>query len=411
MQTSLPEAYLATPEGQRAESVLRSCVHCGFCNATCPTYQLLGDELDGPRGRIYLIKEMLEQDAASDVTSRHLDRCLTCRACETTCPSGVQYGELLEIGRNYLEAKRPRSLRERFLRRWLLRVVPNPKSFAFWSSLGRLAKPFLSARLRRQLPRRTRGSSFVAPELETPAGTVLLLDGCVQRTATPAVNDRLERLLAARQIRVLRLPDEGCCGGLALHLGEESAALATMSAGLDRMAAMLDQVDAVISTASGCGVTLKDYGRLLAGDDDRRQQAAALSDKVVDVGEYLSGLDGDWGRASDVTRVALHLPCTLQHGQRQGAHPAALLEAAGYELVTTRDDHLCCGSAGSYALLQPEISETLGENKVAALSADDPDVIATANVGCQMHLSGLAGVPVRHWVELLAVPEEPKEPG
>ncbi len=405
MQTSLPETYLATPEGQRAESVLRSCVHCGFCNATCPTYQLLGDELDGPRGRIYLIKEMLEQDAASDVTGRHLDRCLTCRACETTCPSGVAYGELLEIGRNYLEANRPRSFRERFLRRWLLRVVPNPGAFAFWSSLGRLAKPFLSARLRRQLPARARRSSFVAPEIENPAGTVLLLDGCVQRTATPAVNDTLERLLAARQIRVLRLKDEGCCGGLALHLGEEAAALATMTAGLDRIVPVLDQVDAVISTASGCGVTLKDYGRLLAQDGARSRQAQALADKIMDVGEYLTALGGDWSRASESTRVALHLPCTLQHGQRQGSHPSVLLEAAGYELVATRDDHLCCGSAGSYALLQPELSETLGENKLAALSGEDPDVIATANVGCQMHLGGLAGVPVRHWVELLAVPE------
>jgi len=405
MQTSLPEGFLATPEGQRADTILRSCVHCGFCNATCPTYQLLGDELDGPRGRIYLIKEMLEQETVSDIAGRHLDRCLTCRACETTCPSGVAYGELLEIGRNHLEASQARPYRERFLRRWLLRVVPNPKAFAFWSSLGRLARPFLSARLRRQLPVKAARPDTPVPVVDDPLATVLLLDGCVQRTATPGVNDALERLLAARRIRVLRLADEGCCGGLALHLGEEAAGLATMTESLDRMSSVLDEVDAVISTASGCGVTLKDYGRLLAGDDARRQQAEALADKVVDVGEYLAGLGGEWGRSGEATRVALHIPCTLQHGQRQGGHPAELLRAAGYELTVTRDDHLCCGSAGSYAILQPELSETLGRNKIAALTGDEPEIIATANVGCQMHLGGQADIPVRHWVELLGAPE------
>jgi glycolate oxidase iron-sulfur subunit len=406
MQTSLPEAFIATDAGKRAEAVLRSCVHCGFCNATCPTYQLLGDELDGPRGRIYLIKDMLEQQEASAIAGQHLDRCLTCRACETTCPSGVGYGELLEIGRNYLEANRSRPLAERFVRRWLLRVVPNPKSFAFWTSLGRLARPFLSARLKRQLPGKAKRTGAAVPEVTDPVGTVLLLDGCVQRTATPGVNDALERLLAARQIKVRRVQDEGCCGGLALHLGEEATGLRTMAANLDALAPALDEVDAVISTASGCGVTLKDYGRLLAGDDARREQAALLSDKVMDAGEYLAGLGGEWGRADDVRKVALHVPCTLQHGQRRGSAPGEILSRAGYELVATRDDHLCCGSAGSYALLQGEISEQLGANKVAALTGADPDVIATANVGCQMHLGGQTRVPVRHWLELLAPPGE-----
>ena len=408
MQTSLPEAFIATDAGKRAEAVLRSCVHCGFCNATCPTYQLLGDELDGPRGRIYLIKDMLEQEDASAVTSQHLDRCLTCRACETTCPSGVAYGELLEIGRNYLEDRRSRSLAERFVRSWLLRVVPNPKSFAFWTSLGRLAKPLLSKRLKRQLPARAKRLQTPIPEVSKPVGTVLLLDGCVQRTATPGVNDALERLLAACRIRVLRATDEGCCGGLALHLGEETAGIATMAANLDALTPLLDQVDAVISTASGCGVTLKDYGRLLAADAARHAQAVQLSDKVLDAGEYLAKLGVRWGRAETATRVALHLPCTLQHGQRQAGYPRVLLEQAGYELVATRDDHLCCGSAGSYALLQPVIAEQLGANKVAALTGADPELIATANVGCQMHLGGQADVPVRHWLELLAPPESPE---
>ena len=408
MQTSLPEAFIATDAGKRAESVLRSCVHCGFCNATCPTYQLLGNELDGPRGRIYLIKDMLEQGEATAVASEHLDRCLTCRACETTCPSGVAYGELLEIGRNYLEANRPRTFTERFVRRWLLRVVPNPKSFAFWSSLGRLAKPVLGARLKRQLPAKAKLSKMPIAPVTDPAGTVLLLDGCVQRTATPGVNDALERLLASRRIRVIRAEDEGCCGGLALHLGEEAVALATMAKSLDAITPVLEEVDAVISSASGCGVTLKDYGRLLTGDDARREQAIRLSDKVLDAGEYLAKLGGKWGRAETARKVAVHIPCTLQHGQRQGNRPREILESAGYELVATRDDHLCCGSAGSYALLQPEISEQLGADKIAALTGSDPELIATANVGCQMHLGGESGVPVRHWLELLA-PEEVAE--
>jgi glycolate oxidase iron-sulfur subunit len=301
--------------------------------------------------------------------------------------------------------ERTRPFRERFIRRWLLRVVPNPKAFAFWSSLGRLAKPFLSARLKRQLPSKADRPGTPVPAVDNPLGTVLLLDGCVQRTATPGVNDALERLLAARQIRVLRLADEGCCGGLALHLGEEAAGQATMAESLDRMSTLLDEVDAVISTASGCGVTLKDYGRLLAADATRSQRAEALAAKVVDVGEYLAGLGGDWYRGTEATRIALHIPCTLQHGQRQGSHPARLLEAAGYELAKTRDDHLCCGSAGSYAILQPDLSEALGTNKVAALTGDEPELIATANVGCQMHLGAQAGIPVRHWVELLAARE------
>lgn len=406
MQTSLPEALIATDAGKRAEAVLRSCVHCGFCNATCPTYQLLGDERDGPRGRIYLIKDMLEQGEANEVASEHLDRCLTCRACETTCPSGVEYGELLEIGRNYLEANRRRPLAEAVLRKWLLRVVPKPKAFARWTALGRLARPFLSARLKRQLPAKVARQSLPVPEITNPVSTVLLLDGCVQRTATPQVNDTLERLLAAQQVRVIRLAEEGCCGGLALHLGEEAAGRSTMAANLDALAPVLDEVDAVISTASGCGVTYKDYGRLLGADEARAEQASRLADKVLDVGEYLAGLEGSWGRSQSATRVALHVPCTLQHGQRQGGHPGAILERAGYELVATRDDHLCCGSAGSYALLQADLAEQLGANKVSALTGENPEIIATANVGCQMHLGGQAEVPVRHWLELLAPAEK-----
>lgn len=401
MQTSLPEAYRATPEGRRAEAILRSCVHCGFCNATCPTYQLLGDELDGPRGRIYLIKDMLEQERVDPVAVRHLDRCLTCRACETTCPSGVAYGELAEIGRNYQEARRPRGLLARLQRRWLLSVVPNPRAFARWAALGRLAKPFLPGRLRRQLPARAKRPG-PAVEVADPVKTVLLLDGCVQRVSTPAVNEALIRLLALLRIRVIRVPAEGCCGALALHLGAAEQAHATMTAALQVLSPHLDEVDAVISTASGCGVTLKDYGRLLADRRELAGNAAAFADKVMDVGEFLSSLDVTWSKACAAERVAVHVPCTLQHGQRCGDLPAKLLERAGYSLLPVRDAHLCCGSAGTYAMLQPDLSDTLGANKVAALTAAQPELIATANVGCQVHLGALAPIPVRHWIELLA---------
>lgn len=414
MQTSLPEAYLATSAGQRAEEVLRSCVHCGFCNATCPTYQLLGDELDGPRGRIYLIKEMLEQQSVDNLTSGHLDRCLTCRSCETTCPSGVAYGELLEIGRDFQEARQRRPLAERLMRRWLLRVVPRPRSFAFWSSLGRLARPFLPGRVRRQLPEVVSRKLALLPEVEAPAGTVLLLDGCVQRVATPSVNEALLKLLADCNIRVLRAAQEGCCGGLALHLGEAEQARGAVAGNLDAVAGLLDEVDAVISTASGCGVTLKDYGRLLGEDADRAAAARRFSDKVMDVGEYLHSLNVRWMVKEARSTVALHVPCTLLHGQRRADYPRLLLESAGFKLTKTPDAHLCCGSAGSYALLEPELSEQLGTNKVTALTVDEPDVIATGNVGCQMHLGGLTDTPVLHWVELLAVADartEAKETG
>ncbi len=401
MQTSLPEAFTATGEGRRAEAILRSCVHCGFCNATCPTYQLLGDELDGPRGRIYLIKDMLEQERVDPVAVQHLDRCLTCRSCETTCPSGVAYGELVEIGRNYQEARQPRGLIERLQRRWLLSVVPYPRVFARWAALGRLAGPFLPRRLRKQLPARPVRRP-PPEEVANPVRIVLLLDGCAQRLSTPEVNDSLVELLAALGIRTLRVPEAGCCGALALHLGAASQARTAMASVLDSLSAHLEEVDAVISTASGCGVTLKDYGRLLADERESAAQAAAFADKVMDVGELLASLDARWRRALPVERIAVHVPCTLQHGQRRGDLPAKLLEQAGYSLVPVADGHLCCGSAGSYAVLQPELAERLGENKVAALTNGEPELIVTANVGCQVHLGALTKVPVRHWIELLA---------
>jgi glycolate oxidase iron-sulfur subunit len=383
---------------------MRSCVHCGFCNATCPTYQLLGDELDGPRGRIYLIKDMLESQEVEDTAVAHLDRCLTCRACETTCPSGVAYGELLEIARNYQESNRPRAWFDALRRGWMLRVIPHAVVFRRWAAIGRLAGPLLSRRLRAQLPAAgVRRSRVELAPLEAPVLRVLLLDGCVQQVSTPGVNDALESLLRARNIAVVRLAEEGCCGGLALHLGREDQALRTMAESLAALANTLDEVDAVVSTASGCGVTLKDYGRLL-GATEHADLAAAFASKVRDVGEFLAELGGGWQRVPDVQRVALHIPCTLQHGQRRAEYPARLLESAGYELLEVKDSHLCCGSAGTYSILEPELSGRLGTARAAALAANDPQVIATANVGCQVHLTGFLDQPVMHWIELLQAP-------
>jgi glycolate oxidase iron-sulfur subunit len=412
MQTDLPLHLLATEQGARADAILRSCVHCGFCNATCPTYQLQGDELDGPRGRIYLIKEMLETETAHPVTRRHLDRCLTCRACETTCPSGVRYGELLEIGRDYLEAALPRGGADRWLRRWLLAVVPRPQRFRRWLVLGRAFRRLLPARLARQVPPaaapdiRTRAadaSATNAPPTDAPATRprVLLLNGCVQRTATPGVNQRLSELLAARGIEVVSAAAETCCGSLALHLGAAAQARETMAANVDALAGELDSVTAVVSTASGCGVTVKDYARLLGDDIARREAARRVAAQTVDVAEYLHGLETSWARDPRRRRVAWHPPCTLQHGQQLRGLVEALLERAGYELVPVRDAHLCCGSAGTYSLLQPVLAERLREAKLAALDEHAPDVIATANVGCQLHLTTGTGTPVVHWLELL----------
>lgn len=401
MQTELPAALLATDRGRRADEILRSCVHCGFCNATCPTYQLLGDELDGPRGRIYLIKDLLETGIATPLARTHLDRCLTCRACETTCPSGVQYGELLEIGRETLEAELPRPAGERWLRRALLTLVPRPRLFALLAPLGRTFRWLLPARLRNALPPAPKRLRRASPEAGgAPHGRVLLLDGCVQRAATPDVNDALAALLGGRGIEVVRASGEGCCGGLALHLGEAGPAHDAMAANVDALASHLDRVDAVISTASGCGVTVKDYGRLLASDPERAATAAQLAVMTMDAAEYLASLGG-WQRGSSHERVAWHAPCTLQHGQRLRGVVEKLLGDAGYRLTAVAEPHLCCGSAGTYSVLQPALSEQLRDRKVAALEADDPTVIATANVGCQLHLAQGAGIPVVHWLTLL----------
>lgn len=420
MQTRLPEELLATARGQRANKILRSCVHCGMCNAVCPTYQLLGDELDGPRGRIYLIKGLLEGAEASAAGVRtvrtHLDRCLTCRGCEVACPSGVQYGELLEIGREIVEERARRPPWDAVARHWLGRVTPRWDVFARWVNFGNWFRWLLPEALTKVLPSRVR--NLAGDSAPTPAGKpqfdrrALVLQGCVQRVATPAANAAAQRLLNANGIGVVWAEQEGCCGGLNLHLGQTEAALDAMRRNIDALSPLLDEVEVIVSTASGCGVTVKDYGRLLSGDAEYAAVAARIADMTRDLAEVAAPFTTlKPANGKGAVKVAWHAPCTLGHGQRLSGLVESLLTRAGFELLEVADAHICCGSAGTYSLLQSRLAGELRDNKLANLMAGGPDIIATANVGCQTHLAAAAGVPVVHWAELLApdVPSPPRE--
>jgi glycolate oxidase iron-sulfur subunit len=379
-------------------------VHCGFCTATCPTYQLLGDELDGPRGRIYLLKQVFEGQAPSRITQLHLDRCLTCRSCETTCPSGVQYGRLADLGRAVIEAQVDRPLQQRILRRLLRAVVPYPRRFGALLTVARLFAPVLPAPLRRKVPPRR-----PAGDWPQPGGTrqMLVLEGCAQSAATPLTNAAAARVLARLGIDLIRARGAGCCGALSQHLAAEAEALDAMRRNIDAWWPHIEAgAEAIVITASGCGAQVKDYGALLRHDPAYADKAARVSTLARDLSEILAAADlallGNPGRGR---RIAFQTPCTLQHAQRLGGVVEPLLKRAGYELTPVRDGHLCCGSAGTYSILQPQLAERLRENKLAALIEGDPELIATANIGCQLHLAAGADRPVRHWIELLdAVP-------
>ncbi|MBV27795.1 MAG: glycolate oxidase iron-sulfur subunit [Gammaproteobacteria bacterium] len=397
MQTNFPADFIATDRGRRANEILRSCVHCGFCNATCPTYQLSGDELDGPRGRIYLIKELFEGAEDAQRVTQHLDRCLTCRACETTCPSGVAYGELADIARMHIGPQRTGYAG--VLRSFLQWLVPYVGRLRLLARVGKYFKFLMPASLAAQVPNQ------ITQGLRTNTqGTkqVLLLQGCAQQVTTGGVNESLQGLLKQLQIGVITAPKEGCCGSLDLHLGDEDQALAAVRGNVDALYPLLDSVEAIISTASGCGVTVKDYGRLLVADPVYAERAAAVAAATVDVSEYISGLSSTLTAKYPGKRIAWHPPCSLQHGQQLDGLVETVLTAAGYELLPVADAHLCCGSAGTYSVLQPQWSGQLRDNKLQSLQALQPDLIATANVGCQTHLADAAKVPVLHWIELLA---------
>lgn len=382
---------------QTAETLLRACVHCGFCNAVCPTYQLLGDELDGPRGRIYLIKQMLETGESDPASLIHLDRCLTCRSCETACPSGVRYGQLLDIGRELAASQAVRPASQRWYRRLLIAALAHPRRAAALIGAARRLKPLLPGFARAKLPDRQVAEIWPAPR---HARRVLLPQGCVQPTLAPRIDAATARVLDRIGISAVPLP-AGCCGALPHHLDAQSEALAMARAVVDRCwPALQAGAEAVISTASGCGVMLKDYGRLLADDPDYAAKAATVSSKTLDIAEYLTGQDLA-ALSVQPCRVAVQAPCTLQHGQGLPGVIESLLNGLGFELTAVADGHLCCGSAGSYSLLQPAIAERLRDAKLAALQAGTADVIVTANIGCWLHLRERATLPVHHWIELL----------
>ena len=405
MQTRLSAAFLETPDGREADGILRKCVHCGFCNATCPTYQLLGDELDGPRGRIYLIKEMLEGTEPSRTTQLHLDRCLTCRACETTCPSGVRYGRLLDIGRHHIEQVVPRTLRERLFRRALLTVVPHRQRFAALLGLGRAFRSLMPRTLRRAVPVARPAGAWPAARHQR---RMLVLGGCVQPAAAPEINAAAARVLDRLGISLIAVSD-GCCGALAHHLSEEDRSRQQMRRNIDAWWPEVERgAEALVVTASGCGAMIRDYGVLLRDDPEYARKAARISELFRDISQVVAqelaqadALPKAVPAQKARLRVALHSPCTLQHGLKLRGIVEPLLQRAGCTLTSVADGHLCCGSAGSYSLFQPEISRQLKANKLEALQADSPDVIATANIGCLMHLASGTDRPVRHWIEVL----------
>jgi glycolate oxidase iron-sulfur subunit len=402
MQAELADFIRDTPEGREALEILRKCVHCGFCTATCPSYQVLGDDLDSPRGRIYLMKRALEGAPLSGRTRLHLDRCLTCRACETTCPSGVRYGRLVDIGRAVVEAKTSRAPLERLKRAALGFALPRTRLFSFFLGLARRARPLLPAALAQKIPQKQTPPAWPAPR---HARKMLVLRGCVQPALAPSINAAAARVLDRLGISLIETP-AGCCGALRFHLNDQDAGRDDMRARIDAWWPMIErgELEAIVMTASGCGVTVKEYGKYLAGDARYRDKAARVSAMTRDLCEVLEAEKIQPGKSG---KVAFHSPCTLQHGQKIHGRVEALLARAGYELVPVEDAHLCCGSAGTYSLLQPEIALELRTRKLRALQALGPALIATANIGCLSHLQAGAERPVRHWIELLDVESSP----
>lgn len=400
MQTRSLIALKNTVQAQEAEAILRACVHCGFCNATCPTYQLLGDERDGPRGRIYLIKQVLEGSADGEETRQHLDSCLTCRACETTCPSGVGYGRLLDIGRAVVEQQVRRPLLER-VKRWLLcRLLPYPQRFSLLFRTAQIFKPLMPARLRGKIPA-ARRSGLTEPQ-KIHSRKMLVLAGCVQPIFAPAINTAAARVLDRLGISLLYAPDAGCCGALSYHLTAQADALDFMRRNIDAWLPYLEQgVEAIVMTASGCGLMVKEYADIFKHDPFYADKAQRISAAARDLAEVLAAEDLSALKPEISGTVAFQSPCTLQHGQRLGGAVETVLQGLGFNLSTVANPHLCCGSAGTYSLLQPELSQRLLQDKVNALESLEPDVIAIANIGCLTHIQSMTSVPVRHWIEIV----------
>ena len=401
MQTNLAPKIQKSRHAESIESILRKCVHCGFCNATCPTYQLRGDELDGPRGRIYQMKQYFEGEAANADMLKHLDRCLTCRSCETTCPSGVHYSRLLEIGKEMIETDLPRTRFDSWRRRAIVGFVNSGWLFKTALRFGQALSWMLPSAFSDGIPAR---QVPVLRRAATHERKVLMLGGCVQPTLAPNTNACAANLLDRLGIEVIELPQNLCCGAAAQHTSDPELGRQQARQLIDHWWPHIETgVEAIVVTATGCGVSVRDYGHLLADDPDYAEKAARVSGlyrdlvEVVDAhSEQLEAVAG-----ADERYVAVHTPCTMQHGLGLNQRVERLLAAAGYQLCRVEDSHLCCGSAGTYSLLQPALSKRLKRNKLRALTVERPDVIATANIGCQMQLSQGVGTPVVHWVELL----------
>ena len=401
MQTDLAPEFKNTPDGLAAEAILRKCVHCGFCTATCPTYQLLGDELDGPRGRIYLIKQVLEGHAPTRKTQLHLDRCLTCRNCETTCPSGVQYGHLIDIGRKLVDERVPRPAGEKALRWALKEGLPSPL-FAPAMKVGQAVRGLLPAALKAKVP--ARQPSGVWPQREH-ARKMLMLAGCVQPAMMPNINSATARVLDAAGIQTVLAPKAGCCGGVKFHLNDQDGGKTEMKNNIDAWWPFLDAgVEAIVMNASGCGVTVKEYGHILKDDPVYAKKAARISGLTRDLSELLPELaDALRGKVNgSATAIAFHPPCTLQHGQQLRGGVEKYLGELGFQVkIASNESHLCCGSAGTYSVLNPTLAHQLRDRKLGHLNEMSPEVIVSANIGCITHLQSGTATPVRHWVEVL----------
>lgn len=398
MQAKLAEFIKRKPESGELKAILRSCVHCGFCTATCPTYQLLGDELDGPRGRIYLLKQMAEGQAIGRLTQLHLDRCLSCRSCETTCPSGVRYGRLLDIGREMVDERVIRPVAERIKRKAILSLFPYRRRFSLLMSMARRIKPLLPSALAERIPAKSDAGGWPEPR---HARKMLIFPGCVQPELAPSIDAAAARVLDKQGISLVSVEHGGCCGALPYHLSDRRRALDFARQQIDACwQAIMEGAEAIVTTASGCGVMIKEYGELLKDDRNYADKARRVSALTKDLSEILSREDLSF-TSSQKRRIAFHSPCTLQHGQQITGLVEAILVQAGFQLTAVADGHLCCGSAGVYSLLQPELAGRLRENKLNTLLQNQPDMVVTANIGCLVHLQLTGLAPIEHWIELL----------
>ncbi|MEN8212860.1 MAG: glycolate oxidase subunit GlcF [Pseudomonadota bacterium] len=401
MQTHIDTRLLQTDAGKAADDILRSCVHCGFCTATCPTYQLLGDELDSPRGRIYLIKQALEGQQITRRSQLHLDRCLSCRSCETTCPSGVQYASLLEIGRHLVDQQVQRSVRERLLRWGMKSILPYPSRLAPLVALASTMKPLLPRKWRQKIPQQRAYDHL--PVASQPR-KVILFAGCVQSVVARQINQAAARVLERLGIQCIWVESEQCCGAVNHHLGDRKTAVDFARRNIDLWNRHLeDGAEAIIGTASACILEIREYAQQLQKDPDYATKAQTVSEATLDIGEYIQQQDTSGLQLVDqLPRVAFHAPCTLQHGLQLKGRTEQLLRSLGFSITEPRDAHLCCGSAGTYSILQPRLATRLRSNKLEALTGEQADLIATANIGCLLHLQEGTATPVRHWIEVVA---------